>query len=483
MSNPKMTYDMIIVGSGNGTETYWNQLKEELNHKFARQDPKDNQSPVTKHIVEVAKSFNFEISKDKTCNIPNFQEGNNKLLHLFTTQFNLFGQRTNSGVSLVDWNDERLKLKTKCRVVRLEFSNDLGKQNRCVGVSVEYIETGETESFYLSEGGKLILCAGAATPRLLLTYQDRLDNKQIGQHVNDHILLPLGIYILDKKIDATSRDVYIPVFATTIQQPKEGQAGTVCCFDFFSGNFDKLLFIVSHLYLAFLPNVFKKVMLRIPWIFAITKSLIRWRIQGVNLVLEIWLRLSNLLPGKRNFHKLDLVTVALKFNAAREGYYSRNGSEITLSFFSKDENTFVNEDKEVAKRAIKEQMKLFNSLGKKPPLLIRFLIRCLTKIPYQEKYVDKYVDVYSKRFLLSQQHLSGGCLFGKAIDKGLEESRNTGKLYGAANIYVADLSSVPLPRISPQMTAYLIGFHIAKMLCSDLSAEREVVGTREKLNN
>ncbi len=91
----------------------------------------------------------------------------------------------------------------------------------------------------------------------------------------------------------------------------------------------------------------------------------------------------------------------------------------------------------------------------------------LTQIPYEENQVDRYVDVYSKKFLLTEQHLAGGCLFGKAIDKGLDNAMDTGKLYGSANVYVADLSAVPLPRISPQMTAYFIGFHVAKMLCGD----------------
>ncbi|MDJ0570088.1 MAG: GMC oxidoreductase [Pleurocapsa sp. MO_192.B19] len=346
-----------------------------------------------------------------------------------------------------------------------------GQQNQCVGVSVQYVDTGKTESFYLSEQGKLILSAGAATPRLLLPHQDRLQNPEIGKYVSDHILLPLGIYILDKEIDATSRDVYIPVFATILERSPEGQEGTVCCFDFFSGNLDRLIFIVSHLYLAFLPNCFKKIIVRIPWVFWIATNVIRWSIQGVNFMLALWLRLSNFLR-RENRHKLDLVTALVKFNPAKEGCYSSNDSQIALCFFSEDENTSVNRDKEVAKRVIKEQMKLLNNLGKKPPLLIRFLIRCLTKIPYREEQVDKYVDVYSKKFLLSEQHLSGGCLFGKAIDTGLKDSQDTGKLYGATNVYVADLSSVPLPRISPQMTAYLIGFHVAKMLCSDRSTTK-----------
>ncbi|NES45303.1 GMC oxidoreductase, partial [Moorena sp. SIO2C4] len=83
-----------------------------------------------------------------------------------------------------------------------------------------------------------------------------------------------------------------------------------------------------------------------------------------------------------------------------------------------------------------------------------------------------------RRFLLSEQHLSGGCLFGKAIDKGLDNAIDTGKVYGSANVYVADLSAVPLPRISTQMTAYLIGFHVAKRIC--VGNGESGVGSRER---
>ena len=103
-----------------------------------------------------------------------------------------------------------------------------------------------------------------------------------------------------------------------------------------------------------------------------------------------------------------------------------------------------------------------NSLGQQPPRLFKCFLRLLTQIPYQEDQVDRYVAEYSKRHLLSEQHVSGGCLFGKAIDQGLDDAKDTGLVHGASNVYVADLSSVSLPRISPQMTAYLIGFHVAK---------------------
>lgn len=51
------------------------------------------------------------------------------------------------------------------------------------------------------------------------------------------------------------------------------------------------------------------------------------------------------------------------------------------------------------------------------------------------------------------------------IDKGLTgDPSETGKVIGSDNIYVADLSAVPLPRCSTQMTAYLVGHHVGKQL-------------------
>ena len=135
-----------------------------------------------------------------------------------------------------------------------------------------------------------------------------------------------------------------------------------------------------------------------------------------------------------------------------------------MNFLASDTSNQFNQDKSVAEQVIVEQIEFLNQLGTKPHWFIRWIIRLLTKIPYDSKQVPSYIKAYSRKFLLSEQHLSGGCLFGKAIDKGLENPENTGKIYGTANVYVADLSAVPLPRISPQMTAYLIGFHVAHQL-------------------
>lgn len=72
----------------------------------------------------------------------------------------------------------------------------------------------------------------------------------------------------------------------------------------------------------------------------------------------------------------------------------------------------------------------------------------------------------ARNALVSQQHLAGGCILGDVVDMGLEDNSKTGLVFGSTNLHVADLSIVPLPRVSTQMTAYLMGHHVAKQLFS-----------------
>lgn len=453
------------------TADYWNDLKTELNERFARPDPAKDLSPITQHLLKVAESVGFKRCTDRLHNIPNHPESDADLLHLFPTPFNQFGQRTHSGVSLVNWFDKRVELKTQSRVERLELADEQGKSVRCVAVQVKDFNKGQMHRFSLKNDGRLILCAGAATPRLLLPHRKKLQNNEIGQHVSDHILLPLGLYLPVQGIEITPRDNYIPLFATTIWQPEQQGRTTVCTFDFFAGNFQRLLFLLSHLFLALLlPNWLKKIVIRTPWLFIITKNTVRVLIQIINFIIKLFWGLSNLLQGQPWPKEVELITAIVKFKPASEGYYSSDGARIILDFFAEDGHTGFNQDKEVSKTTLAKHMNLMNRLGQQPHWLVKCFIRLLTQLPYEEKQVAHYVDVYSKKFLLTEQHLAGGCLFGKAIDKGLDNAMDTGKLYGSANVYVADLSAVPLPRISPQMTAYLIGFHVAKRLCHDLAS-------------
>jgi len=134
-----------------------------------------------------------------TENIPSYQDGLEKQLYIFPTQFDLFGQRTYSGVSLVPWNDKRVHLKTFRKVDELVMT---GK--KCTSVKVENLKSNKIEEFKLSskESSKIILSGGSQSPRLLMKFKSSLQNNEIGEHVNDHICMPLALYIVPKDVNA-----------------------------------------------------------------------------------------------------------------------------------------------------------------------------------------------------------------------------------------------------------------------------------------
>ncbi len=437
-------------------EAYWDARKKELADAFDRPDPLAAPSPILQHVMHVAEAAGFAPSSCATGHIPDLEDAEAKRLYPFPTQFNRFGQRTHSGVSLVDWGDPRLTLRTRVRAERLELVDE-----RCELVHARDCDTGEALCFGVARGGRVMLCAGGVTPQLLRPLRDALSNIAIGADTSDHIVLPLGIYLVDRALTVSDEDVYVPVFATTAANP-DGTAATVCCFDFFAGDFHKMWFILAHLYQAFLlPNWAKRFVIRNPWAFTVTKTGIRVVLSIVTTAINVGWGLSNWRRGKPFTHRdLDLITAIVKFNPAGAGRYAEDG-HIDLELFSGKGAT---RDAEVARHVIEAHLPMLDQLGRKPPALIRRLLRLLSGLPYEAADVTRYVERYSRKFLLSEQHLSGGCLMGQAADTGLNDPGATGRVHGSENLYVADLSAVPLPRISTQMTAYLIGHHVAYQL-------------------
>jgi hypothetical protein len=310
----------------------------------------------------------------------------------------------------------------------------------------------EGKNISLKTDGKVILCAGAATPRLLLDTQKFNDNTEIGKHVSDHIAMPLGIYVKPKDITLSPKDIYGPVFAT-LRHPKDGSAdeSVVVSIDFFTGKLEKLLYLTSHLFLAFLlPNYIKSCVWKRPWLFEVVKTVVRWVVSLLNGI--IWL----VTFGK----DLDFITAIIKYNPSQTGKYIKSSDNlISLGWFED------NQDIEVAQTVIQDDvLGILNKLGTQPSWPIRFLYRLATNVPYEPNQVDKYINNYKANSMLSEQHLAGGCLLGYALETGENVASETGKVKGSENIHVADLSAVPLPRVSPQMTAYLIGRHVASRL-------------------
>jgi hypothetical protein len=462
---------------------YWNECKCELNASFDRTDPFEEgyQTPFAEYIIDNnAKAGYAPPTKEHMIkNIPSlteppFGDKDSKQVYIFPTQFDQFGQRTHSGVSLVKWHKVDLRWNRRVTGLQMEKcdNNDDDSSYACTGVHVLNISTSESITYKVKKGtGKVVLCGGSQSPRLLMNTEELAkSNDKIGKRVNDHICMPLGIYIVekDKKSVVGPTDNYESLFSIEIIPGSQNDAGEadVVNIDYFSGELMRLMYLVSSLYLCFLPfNMFKRFMGRNPIVYTLLSNTIRVLLETLLYIFELLLLIVDIILG-RSFKSLGdriadikITTSLVKFNASREGYYEKKNDKIILRFFDDKLDTII------AEKAINDNLDLLESNGVKPPFLVRFLIQSITKIPYKKGHqVKKFVKHFAKKTLLSEQHLAGGCIFGDVIDKGLTDNASTGKVFGSHNIYVADLSAVPLPRVSTQMTAYLMGHHVAKQL-------------------
>lgn len=446
---------------------YFDDIKCELNSKF---NLPDVFSTVTKfgEVIErkaTSKHFRYLAPEkgDFIEEIPSLKD-DVKQFYIFPTQFNEYGQRTRSGVSLVDWGKVHLICNRKVEKILMDEENS----SICEGVRVKNGKTEEKENYSLKKGGRLVLACGSQSPRLLMRTPGVNKNEKIGKRVNDHICLPLGLYIIPKNEAAliTGEDAYEPVFTSSVIDTKSennderSSVKEVVFFDYFSGEIERLLFLASSLYLCYIPfNSLKRLMGRFPILFTFLSNSIRIILIVLVYIYKLLQGSFNVIRGKPFSQSEIVITTSLvKFNSVMEGQYEIEDDLITLKFFEDDN------DYKIAEKAIKENLDFLTSMGAKPFFLFRFLFQLLTRIPYKEKEVKRYVKRFSKRTLLSEQHLAGGCIFGDVIDMGIENPSNTGKVLGSENIHVADLSTVPLPRCSTQMTAYLVGHHVGKQL-------------------
>lgn len=468
-----INYTMIYESSqwlaerfGHGP-AYWEQLQRDLAAAFHLLDPSLQLTAVANHVRSQLIDHGFRPNDARAGVIPVFQEGAGQRFHLFPTQFDEFGQRVHSGVSLLSWSDNpQIDLLSEHRVTALHLEATEAGLQRCVALQVCDRDRGEEHTLGLGPHTRLLLCAGASTPQLLLPHRDTLANPAIGRHVNDHILLPFGLYLLPPEIKPTGKDQYVSLFATS-ELPFTNDDGqlerSVGNVDFFCGPLPVLLYLVSHLFLAFwVPNGLKRQMIQRAWLFQLLKGLTRLVVGVIDRLLDLlWCLLH---PRRFGRHRWPLIAAIVKFSIVREGACvpepSPSAPTILLRCFQADASG-ERLDARLAEQFLADQLPLVASLGQRPHPLIEALIRLLTRMPYTPEQIADFVAHYRRHDLLTEQHLSGGCLLGEALDLGLETPAHTGRVKGSANIFVADLSASPLPRVSPQMTAYLIGHHVA----------------------
>ena len=186
---------------------------------------------------------------------------------------------------------------------------------------------------------------------------------------------------------------------TTDDQSDEGVTEkSVVGIDFFSGDVLRLVYLISSLYMCFLPfNGFKRLMGRYPIIFTYLSNAIRMLLTAIISLIVVLGRILPFLPTS-----IKVTTALIKFNASKEGYYERVGNKIILRFFDDDR------DYAIAEEAINENIAFLESSGVKPPFIIRFLLQFLTKTPYKRgRQVKRYVKHFAEKTLLSEQHFSG----------------------------------------------------------------------------
>lgn len=446
---------------------YWDERKHEIHASFGLLPPTRTQ--ITERVLNVVSMAGFQLNNSESWSVPNFtlqsssgiESADSRFAHRFPVPFNKFGQRTHSGASIVDLNKPNVDLFTRTLVTELKFEKiSPSTDSSCIAVCAQNLDTKKKHFLEVNQGGKVILSAGSTTPQLLLPYKKILGNSEIGNEVSDHVLIPLGVYVVDDSIELSARDFYIPVFATGEWTSPSGKK-QVYCFDFHSGVLESLWFILAHLFLGFVfPNSFKRYMIRFEPIFRVVTNAIHGILRVITLCSFLLGGFFNIIRGKPWNSRLKLIVATLKYQAAFKGCYEEKRDKIVLGWFKKDDDGFC-ADEQIAKDIIKQNISMLNSLGTKPPWIVRMLIRLFIGMPYTEKDVDAYVEKYKEKYLLSQLHLAGGCDVGRVCDNGEDDTRCTGLVKGSQNVHVADLSAVPLPRISPQMTAYLMGNHIA----------------------
>jgi hypothetical protein len=219
------------------SEDFWDKMKIDVGKGLKRESPFDTRSEDFTKIIEEKATLlkknpfqapneddnfasNIPSLNDKWNEYPEGAEG--KQMYIFPTQFNKFGQRTNSGVSLVDWEDKRIDLNCLREVKGLNMV-----EGTCKSVSVKNTETGKDEEFSVKADGKVILCSGSQSPRLLMRSKE-VTNKYVGKYVKDHICMPLAIYIVAEKRDDDlakligPKNNYESIFATTAVKTGDG---------------------------------------------------------------------------------------------------------------------------------------------------------------------------------------------------------------------------------------------------------------------
>ena len=253
------------------------------------------------------------------------------------------------------------------------------------------------------------------------------------------------------------------------QHGADASRHTVVCFDFFSGHLNNMLYLIAHLYVALVfPNCIKRVLINNSWLYQLWQGIVRILVLSLQVLSQAyntrtwqaiiaWAK-RRLPRWLQPWFEFRLVTAILKFSPAEDGEYEFD--DTSTDRFGLRLPLFAQGDVHIAENAVSDLMRLLGAADGdsgvaelSPWTKAAHLLNI--QLPVDQGDVPGYVQQCRTKFALTEQHLAGGCQ---------RVVTDEGKYKHAENLFVADLSSITLPRISPQMTAYLIGVHVAKQL-------------------
>jgi hypothetical protein len=122
-------------------------------------------------------------------------------------------------------------------------------------------------------------------------------------------------------------------YSSTSQGWRTADESVVVSIVFFTGKLEKLLYLTSHLFLAFLlPNYIKSCVWKKPWLFEVVKTVVRWVVSLLYGI--IWL----VTFGK----DLDFITAIIEYNPSQTGKYDKSSDNlISLGWFEDNQDSEV----------------------------------------------------------------------------------------------------------------------------------------------
>lgn len=115
--------------------------------------------------------------------------------------------------------------------------------------------------------------------------------------------------------------------------------------DFFSGDLDRLIFLASSLYLAYIPlNVLKRLLAKYPFLFTILSNTIRVLFIALVFVANVLVGIKDVVTFQGwGATEIKITTSLVKFNTFTDGQYEDKNEEITLGFFEDGKDSTVAE--------------------------------------------------------------------------------------------------------------------------------------------